>query len=93
MGCQLGEILPNLKTMLVFAPVLAFYKKEKPLVLTVNSSSTGLGAVLSQCGEPLGYASRALTPVQQNCVQIEKGLLAKFRWIDMLLLLKPTTSH
>lgn len=42
----------------------------------MDASSTGLGAALIQEGRPVAYASKALTPTQQNYAQIEKELLA-----------------
>ena len=38
----------------------------KPLTLSEDASSKGLGAVLHQDGKPLVYVSRALTPTQQR---------------------------
>ena len=42
----------------------------------MDASSTGLGAALIQEGQPIAYASKALTPTQQNYAQIKKELLA-----------------
>jgi hypothetical protein len=42
----------------------------------VDASSKGLGAALVQNGQPIAYASRALTKTQQNYAQIEKETLA-----------------
>jgi len=38
-------------------PVLGYYDPNKPLTLSVDASSKGLGAVLFQDGKPLAYAS------------------------------------
>lgn len=49
---------------------------NKPVTLSVDASSEGLGAVLLQEGQPVAYGSRALTDSQKCYVQIEKELLA-----------------
>ena len=66
----------RLKQMASSTPVLGYYDPSKPLILSVDASSKGLGAVLLQDGKPLAYASRALTPTHERCAQIEKETLA-----------------
>ena len=66
----------RLKQMASSTPVLGYYDPSKPLTLSVDASSKGLGAVLLQDGKPLAYASRALTPTQERYAQIEKETLA-----------------
>ena len=65
-----------IKQKITCAPVLAYYDATKPLVLQVDSSKNGVGAVLLQQGKPIKYASRALTKSKQNWAQIEKEMLA-----------------
>ena len=65
-----------LKSLISKTPVLCYYDHKKPLVLSVDASSKGLGAVLIQEEKPVAYASRALTKCQQNYAQIEKEALA-----------------
>jgi hypothetical protein len=65
-----------LKKLVTEAPVLRYYNPDKPLTLSVDASSTGLGCCLMQEGQPIAYASRALTKTQQNYAQIEKETLA-----------------
>lgn len=62
--------------MVTQAPVLRYFDMKKPLTLTVDASSKGLGAALVQDEQPIVYASRALTKSQQNYAQIEKEALA-----------------
>lgn len=62
--------------MAINAPVLVYYDDSKPLTLTVDSSSKGLGAAIVQEGKPIAYASSALTTTQKNYSQIEKETLA-----------------
>ena len=66
----------KVKEALARSPVLGYYDAKKELTLQVDASSTGLGAALIQEGQPIAYASKALTPTQQNYAQIEKELLA-----------------
>ena len=66
----------TVKRKLTEAPILAYYNQEKELVLQVDSSKDGLGAALLQDGQPLEYASRALTPTERNWAKIEKETLA-----------------
>ena len=55
----------KLKQMVSSTPVLGYYDPSKPLTLSVDASSKGLGAVHFQDEKPLAYASRALTLAQQ----------------------------
>ncbi|KAL8567032.1 hypothetical protein ACOMHN_027461 [Nucella lapillus] len=52
------------------------FDPNEELVLQVDSSKDGLGAVLMQKGRPLEYASRALTATEQRWAQIEKETLS-----------------
>ena len=66
----------TLKKNLSESACLAYYDPSKELVIQVDSSKHGLGAVLLQDGRPIEYASRALTPSERNWAQIEKEALA-----------------
>ncbi len=57
-------------------PVLRYYDVSKNITLSVDASMSGLGAVCLQDGQPVAYASRALTDCQKRYAQIEKELLA-----------------
>ena len=50
--------------------------KQEEGTIQCNVSETGLGAVLMQNGQPICYASRALTDTETRYAQIEKELLA-----------------
>ncbi|XP_018402108.1 PREDICTED: uncharacterized protein K02A2.6-like [Cyphomyrmex costatus] len=66
----------DLKNSLSTAPVLQFFDSRKPVVVSVDASQSGLGAVLLQNNLPVEYASRSLNDTQQNYAQIEKEALA-----------------
>lgn len=64
------------KNALAKALVLRYYEVRKEVTIECDSSDTGLGAVLMQEGQPVGFASRALTYTETPYAQIEKELLA-----------------
>lgn len=50
--------------MLSNYPILKFYDVNKPVIIFVDSSSMGLGAVIFQDNLPVAYAFKALTSCQ-----------------------------
>ncbi|KAL9970099.1 hypothetical protein ACROYT_G022422 [Oculina patagonica] len=66
----------RLKRNLSESPCLAYFDASKEVVIQVDSSKHGIGAVLLQEGRPIEYASRALTPSERNWGQIEKEALS-----------------
>ena len=56
--------------------MLSYYKPDKLLEVQCDSSQAGLGAALMRGGQPLAYASRALTETESHHAQIEKEMLA-----------------
>lgn len=65
-----------LKEDISHPPVLKFFDPEQPVVLSVDASKAGLGAVCLQHNLPVAFASRALTDAETRYAQIEKELLA-----------------
>ncbi|XP_033730983.1 uncharacterized protein K02A2.6-like [Pecten maximus] len=65
-----------LKQKLTTTPCLAYFDPDKEVVLQVDSSKDGIGAVLLQEGRPVEYASRALTVSERKWAQIEKEALS-----------------
>ena len=71
----------QIKGLVNSSPVLAYFKPDWPITLSVDASSKGLGALLIQDDYPIAYASKSLTNTQQNYVQIEKEMQAVvFGW-------------
>ena len=66
----------KLKEMVTRTPVLRYYNLKEEVTLQCDASQSGLGAALMQNGQPVAYASRALTPAETCYAQIEKELLS-----------------
>ena len=64
-----------LKEILCCKPVLKFFDPTQRVTLQVNASKLGQGAGILQDEHPIVYASRFLTPAEENYSQIKKELL------------------
>ena len=73
---QQQQALEKLKRAVSSTPVLRYYNLQEEVTLQCDASQSGLGAGLLQNGQPVAYASRALTPTETRYAQIEKELLA-----------------
>lgn len=67
--------------MLASEQVLAHYKPSAKLILTVDTSPSGLGAILSQVDSdgverPIAFASRTLNAAEKRYAQIQKEATA-----------------
>ena len=72
-----GELALNkLKGVLTGARIMAYFDPNKDTNILVDASPVGLGAVLTQNGKILCYASRVLTEVEQRYSQTERKMLA-----------------
>ena len=69
------ESFQKLKSLVASAPILKFFDVNKPVTLSVDSSSHGLGEVIMQEGQPITHSTRPLTQAQQAFAQIEKNYL------------------
>ena len=54
---------------------MTYFDKDKDHIIQTDASKTGLGAVLLQEGQPVVYASRALTDTECRYSNIERELL------------------
>ena len=72
-----GERFKRMKAVIASAPVLKFFETSVEVVVQCDVSQHGLGACLTQNGQPLAYASHSPTPAESKYVQIEKELLAR----------------
>jgi len=61
----------KLKEMVTRTPVLRYYNLKEEVTLQCDASQSGLGAALMQNGQPIVYASRALTLAETRYAQIE----------------------
>ena len=57
-------------------PVLRYYNLSDEITLECDASQSGLEAALLKNGQPVAYASRALTSAETRYAQIKKELLA-----------------
>ena len=71
-----GDALRKVKEALSEPPVLRYFDTKEETTLQCDASEKGLGACLMQKGQPIQYASRALTETEQNYAQIEKEMLS-----------------
>ena len=74
MECE--NAFDTLKRNLSQSPCLAHFDVSKEVVIQVDRSKHGIGAVLLEEGRPVEYASRALTPSERNWAQIGKEALS-----------------
>ena len=65
-----------MKRLVTSQPVLRYFDPKEEVALQVDASEKGLGVALLQKGQPVAFASRALTDVETRYAQIEKELLA-----------------
>ena len=66
----------KVKELVTQAPLLKYYNPEEELTVQCDASDKGLKAALIQNGQPIAFASRALTEPETRYAQIEKEMLA-----------------
>lgn len=70
------EAFEKLKNLISTHPILRFPKFDKKFTLTTDASNYALGAVLSQEGHPVCFASRTLNNHERNYSATDKEFLA-----------------
>ena len=76
------QAFQRIRQLVTEAPVLKYYEPTKELTIQSDASQTGLGAVLTQNGQPLAFASRALSDTETRYAQIEKERLSVVFWLE-----------
>ena len=70
------KALHQLKCSLTYDEVMAYFDPHKKTVLFVDASPVGLGAMLTQSGKVISYASKALSSLERRYSKIEREALA-----------------
>ena len=78
---ECSQAVKEAKQLLSSAPVLAHYDPALPIKMAGDASAYGIGAVISHVysdgsERPISFASRTLSPSEQNYSQIEKEALS-----------------
>lgn len=69
---QHQQAFEKLKQTLKRPPVLGYFNRREPVLLSVDASSPAVGRVLIQNEKPIAYTAKALTKSQKNYSQLEK---------------------
>ena len=75
-GTAQERALKAIKQAVTETPVLRYYSLDEEVTVQCDASKDGLGAALLQNGQPVAYASHALTDCETRYAQIEKECLA-----------------
>ena len=86
---QHDKSFTEVKKLVSAHPVLKYYDMDAEVTIQCDASEKGLGATLHQNGQPVAFASRTLTPIEQRYPQIEKECLHQVQPIHYT----PRTYH
>ena len=70
------DAFERLKSIMSSDTVITYYNPTRQINILVDASPVGLGAIMSQDGKVVAYASRALTCVESRYSQTEREALA-----------------
>ena len=70
------EAFDRIKELFCKDTTLCYFDVRKPVTIQVDTSGQGLEPALLQEGHPVAFASKALTPTEQQYANIERDLLA-----------------
>ena len=73
---QHDKAFKRAKSLIANATTLKFFDVNKPCVLQVDASDTGLGGALLQDGQPVAFTSSTLSATEVKYAPIEKECLA-----------------
>jgi hypothetical protein len=73
---QHTDAIARIRDAIAQPTLLRFFDTTKEAIIQTDASQSGLGSCLLQEGKPIAFASRSLTPAEENYSQIEKELLA-----------------
>ena len=71
---QCQQAFESLKDALCKAPLLSHPDFAKPFTIFTDASDVGVGAVLTQEGQPIWFASRVLTQLRGSTIQERKNV-------------------
>ena len=66
------QAFDKIKALISSAPLLKYFNPDLPVEIQTDASSSGLGACLIQGGQPVQYASRALTETENVTARSRK---------------------
>ena len=73
---QHDKAFSSAKSAIANATTLKLFDVNKPCVLQVGASDSGLGGALLQDGQPVAFTSSTLSPTKVNYAPTEKECLA-----------------
>ena len=70
--CAQDTFFNHMKRSITSAGTLVYYDVNKEVTLEVDASKHGLGTLLLQEEKPVAYASKSLSPTEQDYVQLKR---------------------